>query len=305
MRNHVKSVLCGLCALLLLSCAAFAGPIKLNEVSGDAVWAAHFDMERFMSTRLAELLLGQLEDEGELKKINAFGTMFEFNPLEDLYSVTAYGTSFVKEEAVAVIKGRFQTEKVLALMQMEGTHTQISHGDDTLHKWADSNECFYICFIGSGQIVFSNSLDLAKGALDVLRGSKESLAAGGKLDDLRSLPDGTFFTAAINGFGEIAKIDAEAAILQKAEKAVVAIGEVEGTDFVDISLTAADAQTASQIHAIAQGILALGSMVGDQEPELAKLVQAARLTLDGRTITLRETQPADELMKFLIGKMDD
>jgi len=45
--------------------------------------------------------------------------------------------------------------------------------------------------------------------------------------------------------------------------------------------------------------------VGDQEPALARLVQSARLTRDGRTITLRETQPADELMKLLKGSMKD
>jgi len=277
----------------------------LSEVSADAVWAAHLDVEKLMTSRIAELFLAELDDRGELEKINAFGTVFEFNPLEDLYSVTAYGTSFLKEEAVGLIKGRIDKEKVLALMQMKGTQTGISHGDSTIHKWTDGSECFFVCFFRQGLVVFSNSLDLTKGALDVLRGEGESLADGGTLRDLRSLPEGTFFTAAVNGFGEIVGLDPEAAILKKAEKAVVAIGEMEGTDFMNIALTAADEATATKIHAVAQGILALGSMVGDQEPALARLVQSARLTRDGRTITLRETQPADELMKLLKGSMKD
>jgi|GEM_PF-3006656 len=303
MRQKPQTILFVLCAGLLLSCTALAGPINLSEVPADAVWAAHLDMEKLVTSRIAELFLAELDDRGELEKINAFGTVFEFNPLQDLYSVTAYGTSFLKEEAVGLIKGRIDKEKVLALMQMEGTQTKISHGESTIHKWVKGSECFFVCFFKQGLVVFSNSLDLTKGALRVLGGESESLDDGGTLRDLRSLPEGTFFTAAVNGFGEIAGLDPEAAILKKAEKAVVAIGEVEGTDFVNVSLTAADEATATQIHAVAQGILALGSMMGDQEPELARLVQSARLTREGRTITLRETQPADELMKLFKGSM--
>lgn len=305
MRQKPQAILCVLCAGLLLSCTAFAGPIKLSEVPADAVWAAHLDLEKVMTSRIAELFLAELDDQGELDKINAFGTVFEFNPLEDLFSVTAYGTSFLKEEAVGLIKGRIEKEKVLALMRMEGTQKRISHGDDTIHEWTDGGECFFICFFRESLIVFSNSLDLAKAALDVLRGEGESLADGGKLRDLRSLPEGTFFSAAVNGFGEIAGLDPEAAILKKAEKAVIAIGEMEGTDFVNIALTTSDEATATQIHAVAQGILALGSMMGEQKPELARLVQSASLTRDGRKITLRETQPADELMKLIKGSMKD
>ncbi len=303
MKKEVQIVATVLCVGILFTCAVFAGPIRPQEVSADAVWAAHLDMERLVSSRIGGLFLRELEDQGELAKINAFGTVFDFNPIEDLYSVTAYGTSFGKEEAVGLIKGRIDKQKVLALMQMEGTQKKISHRDDTIHNWTKGSDCFFVCFCTESLILFSNSLDLTKGALDVLRGEKENLANGGKLRDLRSLPDGTFFAGAVNGFAEIAGLDPKAAILKKAQKATIAAGEVEGTDFVNISLTAADEAAATQIHAVAQGILALGSMMGEQEPELARLVQTARLTLESRNITLRQSMPADELMNFLKGSM--
>jgi hypothetical protein len=290
---------------LILGSLAWAGPLKAREVAAEAKWMAHMDIEKIVSSQIGKFFLGVLEEKGDMEKIDAFGTLFDFNPLEDLHSITAYGTEFGKEEAVAVIKGRYDPEKVLAMMTFEGSRTESSYGDFTVHKREKGSETFFFCFYSGNTVVFSNKDHLLRLALDVLTGKKESLADGGALRDMQSLPEGTFFCGAAEGFGNMKIEEPQARVLQKAEKIKVAVGELEANNFVLASLTMDSTESATQVHDVLRGLLALGNMFGEHEPDLAGLIRDVQLHQDGRRVALRFTRPSQDLFDMLKKHMKD
>jgi hypothetical protein len=283
----------------------WAGPLQTEDISAKAKWAAHLDLERLFSSRIGGLFKEALEEEGSMAKIDAFGTIFEFNILEDLHSITAYGTSFEKEEAVGLFKGRFDKKKILALMGIEGTRREIDHHDYTIHEWKDKHEQFFVCFYDSKGVMLSNSEDLAKEALDVVSGDADSLDDRGGLKVLRSLPRDVFVAAAAQDFSKLAGCgsEPEAAMLKKAKEVRILVGESDGMDYVDITLATEDSETGKQVHDIVQGLIALGKLVSNEEPELAWLVEHAEVERDGRLVSIREAVPSDKLMELLKGSM--
>jgi hypothetical protein len=254
-------------------------------------------VEHFLSTQLGELFKEALDEEGDLTKIEAFGTIFEFDPFKDLYSVTAYGCSFEKEEGVALFKGRFENEKIIALMGIEGAHTEFDHGGCVVHEWKEGRDHFFVAFPRKSMVVISNSRELIQEALDVLEGDRDSLDDRGEMRGFRSAPRGTFLAAAAHGLEHILGCDGEpeAAVLKMAKDVTVFVGEVEGDDFLDVTLSTQDSKSAKQVHDILAGLIALGSLFGEEEPELAWLMKSLEFEQDGRTVRIRVALPAMEL----------
>jgi hypothetical protein len=294
-----------LCASIFFAIPLQAGPLDLDEVSAKAKWAAHLDLEGLFSSRIGGLFKDALEEEGAMAKIDAFGTIFEFNILEDLHSITAYGTSFEKEEAVGIFKGRFDEKKILALMGIEGTCRDFKHRGHTIHEWKDSHERFYINFLDSDGVMVSNSEELMKEAVEVLDGEQDSLDDRDGLKGLRSLPRHAFLAAAAQDFSKLAGCgdEPQAAMLKKAQEVRVVIGESEGMNYLDVTLATKDRETSQQVHDIVKGLIALGTIFSQDEPELAWLVEHAEVERDGRLVSIREAVPSDKLMKMLKDSM--
>jgi hypothetical protein len=301
MKMLIRSMVC----LVFLNAAWMGGlqadSLKPGEVSANAKWAAHLDIENLMSSRLGKLFIDLMEEQGELRKIKAFSTVFEFDPLKDLHSVTVYGTSYTKEEGIVLIKGRFDKKKILALAGVEGDYEEIAYQDHTIYKCGGKHDRYFGCFYRENLVVASNSQALLQEALGVLAQERQSMAEGGRLRGLHNLPEGTFFVAAANGFDKLAEKEPEAMMLKKADKIAVTAGEAGGEAFLQATLWTRDDQTAEQVHDVVRGLIAMGLLLGDQKPEVARLVRSARVTRDGRKIMLRESQPAEVVFKLLSG----
>jgi len=306
MKIMTRAGVCAVSICLLLACTAWAGPFRANDVAADAKWVAHIDVQELVSSQIGKFFLEQMDKEGDLAKIEAFGTIVEFNPMEDLYSVTAYGTDFEEEEGVAILKGRFDAEKIEALMTTEGSLEKRSHEGCKLLKWFDGDETFYVCFFKPEVIIFSNSVKLVENAVSVMNGDLDRLRDGGALDGMYSLPDGTFLSASAYEFENLIPDDeSHADLLKKAKKVFVLVGECEGSNFVKVILQVQDRETAEMIYDIGKGLKAVGSLIGGiEEPELAELIKAVDLNLNGKKIILQISKPTTELSNLLKEQMD-
>jgi hypothetical protein len=287
--------------ILILTGTAWAGPFKANEVSADAKWVMHVDVEGIVSSQMGKLLLGLIEDEADTEELDEVGDMLGMDFRHDIYSASLYGTTY-EEEVIVLLKGRFDKEKILALMDKECDYTQEEHGDHVVYAWKDGRDPFKCCFYKKKMIVVCNSADQMTVALDVLDGKTDSLADGGELD-LNDLPRGALFAGAARGFAKLAGAHGpEAEVIKKAEKVLICAGEMEGNFFVDATLYTRDRETAQQIHDVFRGLLSLGAMLGTQEEELAqlnKILKNAKLDRDGRKIRFRHSQSIEELVELI------
>ena len=76
--------------------AAIAGPLKPSQVSDDAKWVIHLDVEKLLTTELGSQLGRQILDKQMAKPtrdLDQWGINFDWR---DIRSLTVYGTDFKK-----------------------------------------------------------------------------------------------------------------------------------------------------------------------------------------------------------------
>ena len=285
--------------LLCLSGVIYAGPIQIENVSADAKWVAHVDIERFISSQIGTLILEELQARGLERKFAAFREVFGFYPNKDLRSITLYGSEYRPHKGVVIVKGTFDKEKLLILIRANDTYQEQNYKGRVVHKWIDKNKEHYGSFYKDDMIVIANNEANIHKGLDVMDGNSGNLADNAELSDFQLAPADTFLIAGAKGIGEQTAVPPKAMVLKMADRLILAIGEVEGNDYIRVVLKARDETAATQIQQMLQGIIAFGTMMGEQNPQLAELAQAVQLTLDGTSVKLKLTQPAEKIFDFL------
>lgn len=278
-------------ALLLITAPAIGGPLLKSRVAKDANWVVHLDCERLNKAQIGRLIRGELARVGIEQNLAEFAKVFSFNPLDDLCSVTLYGKGQDREKAVVLAEGRFDGEKLVALVRMNPRHEEIRHGDIVLHGWLEEEkhknegageQMMYGCLYNDRLIVMSAGLDAATRALDVLAGAAPS-AADGVFGQAAPSAEGAFFQVAARDVGGMVDED-EAAVLKQTDTLGLAVGEVEGGFYADLELTAETGEVAEGIRQILEGVIAFASLSGEERPRLAELAKRVQVSCEGNSV---------------------
>lgn len=300
------SMLVLIAGVLLVAVPALAGPLAKEQVSGNANWVVHVDVQQFRTTQMCELARPELENLGIEKKLSDFATFFSFHPIDDLRNVTIYGKGQDRKKAVALIEGTFDKERLLALLGIAPEHEEIQYGDIVLHKWVDQSkkdcdgvgQTTYCCFYHDDLIVMGAGLDGVKHAVDVLDGTTAD-AANQVFSQPIENAKGVFLQVMANDIRQTIIDHPKAAVLRQAEQFALAAGEVQGKFYIDSRLTAKSEEVAQAINKILDGIIAFTMLAGEDDPKLAEL--AAMVDLSCRQNIVRvyfESDPAC-VVKFL------
>jgi len=301
-----KSSFIGLLVCVLLSASgAVAGGLDKNIVGGEANWVAHVDVEAFNNTQIGKIIRRHLEETGELEKLKAFKAIFSFNPLDDIRNVTIYGRGKEKENAVAVIQARFDRDTLLELLHKNATHKQIRYGGHQIQSWIDEkhkgneDERTYGSFHGKDTVVLGSCLEAVKKSLDVLDGKVKSARQKKVFRLLKKAPDGVVITAAANGLGKMAQQWERALMLKNTNQSCLFIGENDGMFYIDLKLDATSVETATELTQMIQGVIALLNLAGRDQPEIAELAAAIKLTTRKRLVQVHFEKDVDDVAAVL------
>ena len=55
--------------------------------------------------------------------------------MTDIRDITVYGTGQDRSNAVAVVEGKFDTQKLLSLIRLNSQYQEIPYKGSTLHRW--------------------------------------------------------------------------------------------------------------------------------------------------------------------------
>ncbi|MCD6392636.1 MAG: hypothetical protein J7M40_03930 [Planctomycetes bacterium] len=297
-------ILLVVCALLPTS-AVIAGGLNKNIVSGDANWVAHVDVERFNNTEIGRIIRRHLDKAGELQKLEAFKAVSSFNPLDDVRNVTIYGTGKEKENAVAVIHAKFDKETLLNLLGQNATHKEVKYGKYQIQSWIDDKhkgneaERQYGSFHGKDTVVIGSGLDAVKKSLDVLDGEAKNARQKKVFRLLKKAPEGAVVVAAANGLGKMAEQWDQAVMLKNTNQSCLLIGENEGAFYIDLKLDATSPKTATELTQMIQGLIALLNLAGNDQPEVAKLAAAIKLTTKKKLVHVHFEKDVEEIAAVL------
>jgi hypothetical protein len=274
--------------------------LDLKQVSADAKWAAHLDVDALMASGVMKKVGPQiLKEHPEAEThLGILRNLWRFDPVTDLHGITIYGTQLKKDTGVAVIHAKVDKKLLLEMVKTTPEHQANAYGKFELHTWLkEGRKRENAAFFKPDVIVFGASADELKAALDVLDGSKPSFA--GKSESMTgTIPPGTILFAAAKDLGE-ANLHPESPLSKQADSAMLVVGEKEGQVFVRGSLTVKDAEIAKKIKTVADGVLALASLVKSDDADALKVIGGVKVAQADKAVSVEAQAPIDLLLAQL------
>jgi hypothetical protein len=283
-------------AVLALAGWAQAGAFDAKEVSADAKWAAHLDVDGLMASNLVKKARAQFfkEHPDAEAKLTAFCDLFRFDPMTYLHGITIYGTQLKKDTGVAIIRAKVDQKLLLDLVKTRPEHETAEYGKFELHSWRkDGEKIDHGAFFKPDVLVLAASTDELKAALDVLDGTKPNISEA-YASLASAIPPGAILIAGAKDLAE-ANLHPESPLSKQADSALLVIGENQGQVFVRGTLNVKDAEIAKKMKAVADGALALASLVKSDDADALKLIESVKVTLADKSITV-EGQAAVDLL---------
>jgi hypothetical protein len=284
-------LLSALLALPLFCSQPPAGAIDRAQVDAQAKWVAHLDVEAFRATQFFQELQAA-DKQGEIEKgLERIANEHGVQLLEDVFSITAYGTALGEEHGVVLVQANAHVEAALAGAQEKAGAKAVRIRERDCVQWGEGTQSGFSCLRpGPGdrrQIVLSKTQADLEQALDVLDGKRPSLA-GQPQSELYAAPAaGTFVFVAASGILEelagphghgIQQVSA-AARLTKGVR--LELGEDAGNLSLDLRLRTEKPEDAQRIQKIFDGLLALPGLLQGSDTEagevLDRLTQAIRV----------------------------
>ncbi len=294
--------------LLLLACitlltahsTVFSSPLQEKHVSGDAQWLVHVDLDALRSSEFGQLLQGELQAQCE-DKIGALAELLGSDVTRDLYDVTLYGNGPGETNATILFRGRYDKDKLLALLVLNGAYSKREYEGTPVHHWMDEKRSKeqYGAFAGDDLIVIGQTEDAVIDTLDVLAGKRASLAGDtdSALYQLCQGRDNPIFMAAATELSQLAPDNEQAAILKNTHLIAVLAAEKDANMTATLHLEAKDEQAAIQIEQIARGLLAFAALHNMEKK--GPLIQSVVLTRDKNALDCTVSYPSVGLFEMI------
>jgi hypothetical protein len=293
-----RIVLFSLC--LLPICPLSAAPLNKANVDSGAKWLLHLDLEAFKKSSFGSLALTEIQSQhGD--QIAALEELLGSNLLEDLNQITLYGPDPNEKNAVLMVWGRFNPQKLLALLALNATYEKSIYRDHTLHEWVDQDRSKNQVgvFAREDLIVLSQTRRPVEQALDILDGKQPSLAQSKGLAFIDKAPAQPIVLLAAEDLGRLAGDNAHAAVLKNSQIMVFAAGEDNQTVAIDLDLWTQDSQTAVQIEQAFVGMKAFVMLTQKNQPLITRLAEAFQTRTEDTLVSIRFRYPSESLFSIL------
>ncbi|MBI1176161.1 hypothetical protein GC207_01840 [bacterium] len=291
--------------LALTPLAVTASPLQRSQVSANAKWLLHLDVDALRKTQLGSNLLKRVVDEaGEDLKEDAHIDLPAI--LKNTSSVMAYGTDFKSGKdgkGVLIWQGSKEIEQIASgflVQQAEATKAGsgnvklVREGAEPVYAFGDDMN---IMVRPGGGLVLGRSIDQIDLATKVLEGKASSLQTKDTFKEYSPLPGGFFFLALADGFAKEAQVPAQASVLKLTDGGRLALGETNGKLRLQLSLKAQSKEVTQQIQQVVQGILAVATMTQGDNPDLQNLIRDTKVSVEGQRVSVDLSVPVETALK--------
>lgn len=278
------ALLCLSLMLFVLPRPALAGEANAKHLAADAKWFLHLDFEAAKHTVVYAEVLDAVRAQYPLDDtLNQLKAAIGVNPLTDITGVTVYNTSFEKDVAAVIIYAKVDQDMLQLAVSNNPDYKQVAYGKHTLHTWTDANDgkTKVGCFYGDGMILLGDKAETLKMALDVLDGSK---TAGSAL--VQTPEKGAFLYGAVdlNAIPQVADKNLSQ-LLSNAAGITMCTAEREGKVIATVQLKTRNAQLATQLKKMIDGVKAFGELATKAEhPTVSDLLGKVQVSVDETSV---------------------
>jgi hypothetical protein len=269
--------------------------------AASASWAFHFDLEAFRGTEFYAALEERERPDRERKKLDWARTYLGLDPREDLRSITFYGPDEARENAVMIVRGGFDQQRISAHLAGRASFSETELREHRILTWeSDDNrrqpfsEVGALAFHPSGAAVLSRGPGPVANALDLLDG----LETGATIP---APPTGR--APFLRAFADLSELQApwpHAALAQHLEGFIFGMGEAGGEVEARLALLAESPEAARQIEAVLQGIQAFALLrSSDEDTRLPDWLALATIVREEADLHVEIDIPVEALVERL------
>lgn len=282
-------------------CELKATPLQKSIIPADSDWVIHFDVEKFISTRIGDQLLNNENILGLRNKNDLFIEKYQIDILNDINGVTIYGFGKDRRNIVTCLRGNFDRDYLLGLLAVERSHREIPHGKFTIHKW---NYHEFGAFADDHLALLAQDETAIKEALDVIAGKKANITASSLMSYLNEIPSNAFFAALAKDISELAGLETKVFVLKKTESTLYTLSEEKENIHMILNITAKTLEDAKNMESIIRGLISLATMQMEEADISVRLHQEEiKIATEGKRVRVETFYPVKELVEILLGRV--
>lgn len=295
----------GIATVIALGVAAtaMAGPLDLKQVSADAKWVVHFDVDAMRESTLVQRIYDKVVQaapgaEQRLRQVTDLVEHLGMDLTRDLHGLTAYGMVVGKPDGVFLVDANVDQKSLLEKADQAPDHQATTHGAYQVHSWTDAKGKRHEhpmagTFYKPNLLVFAPTAEQVNAALDVLD-AKSPVLAGKECPLASKIPSGTLVLVRAVGLAD-AKLPWKSPLVTQSEMFGVSISEQGGKVCFQGKLIAKSKEMAEKAKSVVEGGRAMAELHHGQDAEAAKLIKALKVSVADVSLSVEFSAPADDV----------
>ena len=267
-----------------------AGTLPLVMLPASAKWMLHLDAQALCASSAGQELFKALAQSPQETQIKAFEATFACDLRRDLVSMTVCGDGGEAQGGVIYLRGRWNLQKLQAALATNHPHASSFRSNHKIFSWKDlrseNRKEGYACLLSSNLVLLANR-EIALGeALDALDGKAPSLATVPSFRRMAALDTNAFLRVVAVELKQVLADLPQAAALPAAESLRLALQSQGDGMLLKGVVNTATPEAAQQLQMQLIGLQAVAMFQGGKNPEIAKLAQSARSSVNGKEVSV-------------------
>ena len=287
-------------ALAMSVAAVQAAKIDKANISNDAKFVVHLDLDAFRASKIGITLLEKIRKDEGGEKLNALAELIGFDPLSAIHGATMFGNG-EEDNGILVVKHKADNTKLLAFMKLDEYYRKTEHGKHEIHGAGDRGDGKrgYISFVNATTAVLAASRELAAEGIDLVNGKgatvkqiPASLVSAGKK------AKNAFLVAYANVEDLKEHIDNET-VNQMAKRVAFVMGESDEKFILSISVDALDADAAENMENMVNGLIGFARLNQDENPEVKDILKGLKVTRNEENVSVHFSVGVNKLFELI------
>ena len=294
----MKNTLLTLLGLALVLTVGQAAKVDKINISNDAKFVAHLDLDAFRASKIGTTLLERVRQEEGREKFEALVEIIGFDPLTVIQGATMSGNG-EEDNGILIVRHKADNAKLLAFMKLDEHYRKTEHGKHEIHGAGDrgDGERGYVSFVNDTTAVMVPSRELAAKAIELVNGKGAAKKLPPSLVSIGKDTKNAFLVAYAD-VSAISNIDDEN-IKQMAKEASLVLGESDGKLILSLAVDAYDADTAEQMEAMVNGLIGFARLSQEENPEIKGILKGLKVTRKEVTLSIHFAIGVDKFFELI------
>ena len=287
-------------ALAMSVAAVQAAKIDKANISNDAKFVVHLDLDAFRASKIGITLLEKIRKDEGGEKLNALAELIGFDPLSAIHGATLFGNG-EEDNGILVVKHKADNTKLLAFMKLDEHYRKTEHGKHEIHGAGDRGDGKrgYVSFVNATTAVLAASRELAAEGIDLVNGKGAAVKQiPTSLVSADKKAKNAFLVAYANVEDLKEHIDNET-VNQMAKRVAFVMGESDETFILSISVDALDADAAENMENMVNGLIGFARLNQDENPEVKDILKGLKVTRNEENVSVHFSVGVDKLFELI------